>query len=72
MAKDYLSLEGLSHFLDKLTETFSTIQHTHTKKEISDFPLIPTKISELTNDTHFVNTFTVNDDNNGNVVLGLE
>lgn len=37
MAKKYISLENLSHFLNKLTEKFSSIEHTHTKSEITDF-----------------------------------
>ena len=34
--KNYLNLEGLAHFFDKLIEKFSTIGHTHTRSEIED------------------------------------
>ena len=30
--------------------------HTHTKSEITDFPSIPSKTSDLTNDSHFIST----------------
>ena len=35
MAKDYLDLSGLSSFLNKLKENFSTINHNHTASEIT-------------------------------------
>lgn len=40
--------------------TFTPSKHTHTKSEITDFPNIPTKTSDLTNDSNFVNTTTMN------------
>lgn len=72
MVKEYLSISGLSYFLSKLPEKFSTVQHTHTQTEITDFPTIPTKISELTDDMNLVSMFTVTDDDNGNVVINWE
>ena len=72
MKKDYLDLNGLSYFLGKLPEKFSTIQHTHTRMEITDFPTIPTKISELKNDIGLVSSFTITDDGNGNVIMNLK
>lgn len=40
--------------------SFTPSAHTHTKSEITDFPNIPTKTSDLTNDSNFVNTTTMN------------
>lgn len=40
--------------------SFKPSAHTHTKSEITDFPNIPTKTSDLTNDSNFVNTTTMN------------
>ena len=56
MMKEYLSFEGLSHFLDNLAGKFSVIGHKHTKSEITDF-------NEL--------NVTVSDDNSGNVVISF-
>lgn len=52
--KDYLSLNGLTYFLDKLIKKFSVIGHTHTKDEISDLQEV---------------TAIATDDDNGNVTL---
>lgn len=52
----YSGLESLSHFLAKCRTTFASLTHTHTKSEITDFPTIPTKTSQLTNDSGFKTT----------------
>ena len=54
--KDYLSFEGLSHFLNNLVNKFSVIGHTHTKSEITDFENM---------------SLVIADDNNGNVTIAL-
>lgn len=56
MEKKFLGETGLARLLTKLTETFSKLGHKHTKSEITDFPTIPTKTSELTNDSGFKTT----------------
>lgn len=52
----YSGLSALTQFLKKCRETFASITHTHTKSEITDFPTIPTKTSQLTNDSGFKTT----------------
>lgn len=47
---DYL---GLSNFLARLYTIFAPKNHTHTKSQITDFPTIPTKTSDLVNDNNF-------------------
>lgn len=49
MAKNYLDLSGLSSFLNKLKENFSTINHTHTKSEITDYVVDSSFSSTSTN-----------------------
>ena len=44
----------------RLTDSRTPTSHTHTKSEITDFPTIPTKVSDLTNDSGFI-TKAVND-----------
>ena len=66
----FLSSTGLSKFLQRLYEVFSQVGHTHTKSQITDFPTVPTKVSQLTNDKGFITEedlpkrfyVTVNDD----------
>lgn len=41
---------------DNLLNNKANTTHTHTKSEITDFPSIPTKTSELTNDSGFLTT----------------
>lgn len=52
----FLDKTGLSTFLTKLKTIFASKTHSHTKSQISDFPTIPTKTSQLTNDSGFKTT----------------
>ena len=58
--KQYSSFtfDKLSYFYNKLLVTFAAKSHKHTKSEITDFPTIPTKTSQLTNDSGFKTTDT--------------
>lgn len=49
-------IDQLSYFLGKIKSIFADINHTHTKSEITDFPTIPTKTSQLTNDSGYKTT----------------
>lgn len=40
---------------------YAAIKHTHTKSEITDFPTIPSKTSELTNDSGYLTGYTESD-----------
>lgn len=42
--------------LDSALSGKANVSHTHTKSQITDFPNIPTKTSELTNDSGFTKT----------------
>ena len=65
MAKEYLDKDGLLYFWQKIKNTFALVSHTHTKSQITDFPTIPTKTSDLTNDSNFVSDASyVHTDNN--------
>lgn len=65
MAKEYLDKDGLLYFWQKIKNTFARASHTHTKSDITDFPTIPTKTSDLTNDSDFVSDSSyVHTDNN--------
>lgn len=55
MEKQYVGETSLSRFLENLYGVFAPKKHTHLKSDISDFPTIPTKISELINDSGFTN-----------------
>lgn len=37
----------------------ANVSHTHTKSQITDFPTIPTKVSDLTNDSGFLTLATL-------------
>lgn len=50
MSKNFISLSKLSCFLDNCKKIFADIIHTHTTSDITDFPLIPKKLSDLEND----------------------
>lgn len=56
MGKKFLSQNGLTRLVNKFLETFSKVEHTHTKSQITDLPLIPTKVSDLVNDSGFTKT----------------
>lgn len=58
MEKKFLGSTGLTKFLENLYEVFEKVGHTHTKSQIIDFPTIPTKVSQLDNDSGFVSTDT--------------
>lgn len=65
MSKKYLDENGLLYFWQKLKAVFALATHTHTKSQITDFPTIPTKTSDLTNDSNFVaDSSYVHTDNN--------
>ena len=40
--------------VDTLLTSKADTSHTHTKSQITDFPTIPTKTSDLTNDSNFI------------------
>ena len=40
----------------RLTDSRTPTSHTHTKSQITDFPTIPSKISDLTDDSDFIKT----------------
>lgn len=64
MAK-YLDYDGVLYFWQKCKAKFALITHTHTKNQITDFPTIPSKTSDLTNDSGFVaDASYVHTDNN--------
>lgn len=54
MESKFLGSTGLAKFLENLYNVFSTVGHTHTKSQITDFPTIPSNVSQLTNDSGFV------------------
>ena len=54
MSTNYIGKTSLARFLEKLYETFSKKGHAHSKMDILDFPAIPTKVSELTNDKEYL------------------
>ena len=58
MEKKFLGSTGLAKFLENLYNVFSKVGHTHTKSQITDFPTIPTKVSQLTNDSGFISVDT--------------
>lgn len=65
MSKKYLDENGLLYFWQKIKTTFALVTHTHTKNQITDFPTIPSKTSDLTNDSNFVSDSAyVHTDNN--------
>lgn len=49
----YLDDLGLGRVIQNIKSSFSKINHTHEKADITDFPTIPTKTSQLTNDSGF-------------------
>lgn len=49
--------------LTNVPSTFPPSSHTHTKSQITDFPTIPSKTSDLTNDGDGTNVFVKNNDN---------
>ena len=54
MESKYLGSTGLAKFLENLFNVFSRVGHTHDKSQITDFPTIPSNVSQLTNDSGFV------------------
>ena len=46
--------------VDDLLDSKSDINHTHTVSNITDFPTVPTKTSDLINDTNFISTSNTN------------
>ena len=77
MEKKFLSSTGLAKFLEKLYEVFSQVGHTHTKSQITDFPTIPTNVSQLTNDSGYITTdndttYTLTRDGSSIVLTGTD
>lgn len=77
MEKKYLGSTGLAKFLENLYNVFSQVGHTHTKSQITDFPTIPTKVSQLDNDSGFVNrdentTYTLTKDGGTITLTGTD
>ena len=54
--KKYVGLATLTRLVENIKTNFASKSHTHTKSEITDFPTIPTKTSELKNDSGFKTT----------------
>lgn len=58
--EDFKTLIKQSFYDKNEIDTFlsgkSDSNHTHTKSQITDFPTIPSKISDLTNDSDFIET----------------
>lgn len=67
MEKKYLSSTGLERVVQRISDLFAKVGHTHTKSQITDFPTIPTKTSQLTNDSGFKTT-----DNNTTYTLAKD
>ena len=61
MSNNYIGKNSLTRFLEKLYETFSKKGHAHSKADILDFPTIPTKVSQLDNDSGFMTGYTETD-----------
>ena len=56
----YLDNGGLNTLWTKIKNTFSQLGHTHSYNDLTDKPAIPTKVSQLTNDSGYTtNTGTV-------------
>lgn len=55
-----VATSGSYNDLNNVPSTFTPSTHTHTKSQITDFPTIPTKTSQLTNDSDFTTNAYVN------------
>ena len=64
---DYMGKNSLAHLVEKIYSVFAQIGHSHSKSDIRDFPVIPSKTSELVNDSGFKTT-----DNNTTYTLTKE
>ena len=57
-----ITLLSLIEFIKTaLNRVYASITHTHTKSEITDFPSIPSKTSDLTNDSGYITSYTETD-----------
>lgn len=56
MSKKYLDTAGLNKLVANILSKFAAKNHKHVKADITDFPNIPTKTSQLTNDSGFTKT----------------
>jgi hypothetical protein len=61
LSTNYIGKNSLARFLEKLYETFSKKGHAHSKADILDLPVIPSKLSELINDSGFIAGYTESD-----------
>lgn len=61
MENKYLGSTGLAKFLENLYNVFSPVGHSHTKSQITDFPTIPTEVSQLNNDSGYVTAADISD-----------
>jgi hypothetical protein len=58
------NVDGLQNKLDSIDAELANkaiIRHEHTKSEITDFPTVPTKTSQLTNDSGYLTSYTETD-----------
>lgn len=53
--RKYASMSSISYLVDNIMAKFSKLGHKHTSSDITDLK-IPTKVSELTNDSGYVTT----------------
>ena len=53
---DYMGKNSLAHLVEKIYGVFAQIEHSHSKSDIRDLPEIPTKVSDLVNDSGFKTT----------------
>ena len=56
MKIDYMGKNSLAPLIEKIYGVFAQIEHSHSKSDITDFPEIPTKTSDLVNDSGFKTT----------------
>lgn len=53
---DFMGKNSLAHLVEKIYGVFAQIEHSHSKSDIRDLPEIPTKVSDLVNDSGFKTT----------------
>lgn len=60
--KSYLTRQFVN-FIAKINTIFSKVGHKHTTSDISNFPTIPRKMSELENDNNYLKALIKNPNN---------
>lgn len=58
--KKFLTFDGLVNIINNIKTNFSSINHNHVVSDINDFPFIPSKTSELINDSELITSSTIN------------